>query len=181
MIGSFFSVYAQDNWEFIVKDSAQYDIKFLNYWRHVKPYSLAITNDSILVNKEYNNPILIPTDLPLNKESYYELKSSNTIYQLTVKRINYTNIEYTIKEKTKHKIFFSRQGTAILEPSFHLGAEGVYQKDEDEIYGMNEYHAEMNELREIKLLIPAGTDERIEYIEQQGETKLHLPFSKTVK
>lgn len=173
--------YSQNDWVVEIKDSTQYDIGFLNYWQYVKPYSLTITNDSIIVNKEYHDPILIPTDLTLNQDSYYELKSNDTLYQLTVRRVNYTNIDYSIKGKTKNEVFFSRQGTAILESSFHLGSEGVYEKNEDEIYGMNDYNIEINGLGEIKLLIPVGTDEIIDYIERQGENQLYLSFNKIEK
>lgn len=181
MILSFSYSYSQDKWEVEIKDSTAYDIGFINYWRHVKPYSLKITNDSIVVNKEYHDPILIPTDLRLNQESYYELKSNDTLYQLTVKRVNYTNIEYLIKGKTKNEVFFSREGMAILESSFYLGSEGVYEKNEGEIYGMSDYNIELNGLGEIKLLIPVGTDEIIDYIERQGENKLYLSFNKIEK
>lgn len=175
------STYSQDNWDVHVNDSSQYDNGFLNHWQYVKPYSLKITNDSIIINNEYLDPILIPTDLTLNQETYYELKLNDTLYKLTVKRVNYTNVNYSIIGSTKNKIFFSRKGTAILESTFHLGCEGVYEKNEDEVYGMNDYNIEINELGEIKLLIPVGTDEIIDYIEQQGENKLYLSFNKIEK
>uniref|UniRef100_UPI0040492FB8 hypothetical protein n=1 Tax=Flavobacterium sp. TaxID=239 RepID=UPI0040492FB8 len=173
--------YSQEVWDVKIKDSTQYDIEFLNYWKHVKPYALKITNDSIIVNKEYNDPILIPKDLPLNQAIYYELKSKDTLYQMTVKRVNFTNIEYTIIGKAKNETFFSRQGIAILKPTFHLGSEGVYEKSEDEFYGMNDYNITSNGLDEMKLLIPTGTVEISDYIEQQGENKIYLSFNKLGK
>ncbi len=173
--------YSQDKLEVEIKDSTLYDIGFINYWIHLKPYSLKITNDSIILNKEYHAPILIPTDLPLNQESYYEFKSNDTLYQLTVKRVSYTNIKYLIQGKMKNEVFFSREGKAILESSFYLGSEGAYEKGEDEIYHMNKYNIENNELGEVKLLIPVGTDEVIDYIERQGQNKFCLSFNKIEK
>jgi len=175
---SYSYAYSQDNWDVEIKDSTAYDIGFLNYWRHVKPYSLKITNDSIIVDSEFNDPILIPTDLTLNKECHYVSNVNDTTYLLIVKRVNYTNIEYLIEGNLKNGIIFSRTGVAILESSFHLGAEGVYEKTEDEVYGMNDYNIKLNEQGEIKLLIPTGTDELIDYIEKQGGKEIYLSLKK---
>ncbi len=179
------SAYSQTNtdadWKMDVKDSTEYDIDFISYWKYVKPYSLLITNDSIIVNNNRNDPILIPTDLIINQENYYESNINDTVYKLIVKRVNYTNIEYSIEGKLKNESVFTREGIAILESSFHLGAEGVYEKSEDEIYGMNDYNIKINEQGEIKLLVPVGTDEIIDYVEQQGESKIYLSFKKIEK
>lgn len=175
-------VYSQENkevdWAIDIIDSTQYDIDFLQYWKQVKPYPVRIVNDSIIINDESESPVLIPTDLGLDQVYNYKCEVSDTSYILTIKRVNYTNIEYFIEGTANEVVVFGRKGVAILEPSFYLAAEGLFERGEDEVYNMNDYNIVLNDLGEIKLLIPEGTDKRIDYIEQQGARNIYLSFDK---
>jgi len=165
-------------WKPKIIDSTEYDVGFLKYWEHVKPFDLIITHDSIIVNNEKNNPILIPTDLPKNTDVHYTCIADGALYKLTVRRVNYTNLQYEINGILNFDTIFSRHGTAILNPSFYLGSEGVFEKSNDKIYGMNDYNIIIDKQVEAKLLVPYGIDEIIDYIEGQNDIKIYLSFKK---
>ena len=165
-------------WKPKIIDSTEYDASFLKYWEHVKPFDLIMTYDSIIVNNEKNNPILIPTDLPKNIDVHYSCIADDTLYKLTVRRVNYTNLQYEINGILNLDTIFLRHGTAILDPSFYLGSEGIFEKSKVEIYGMNEYNIIIDKQVEAKLLVPSGTDEIIDYIENQNDIRRYLSFRK---
>lgn len=162
----------------IVKDTSLYDNDFITYWSYLKSYGVYISNDSIIVGGNREDVIIIPTDLPLKQEVKYETTKGDTNYLLIVNRQNYTNVCFSIIGTNNNDTVFERNNVAILEPSFHLGAEGVYEKSEDEIYGMNDYN--ITNHGKHKLLIPVGTIEVINYYEPQkyGEIVLVLLFNK---
>jgi len=165
-------------WKPKIIDSTEYDAGFLIYWEHVKPFDLIITHDSIIVNNEKNNPILIPTDLPKNSDVHYTCIEDGVLYKLTVRRVNYTNLQYEINGILNFDTIFSRHGTAILNPSFYLGSEGIFEKSKDEIYSMNVYNIIIDKQVEAKLLVPYGTYEIIDYIEDQNNLRISLSFKK---
>ena len=83
--------------------------------------------------------IIIPTDLPLNQHITYTKTENSIKLVLIVKRINFSTLEYNYYEvSTGHKKN-ERQGTADLEPVFYFGAEGTFEDENENIYGMNEY------------------------------------------
>mgnify|MGYP006152956837 CR=1 FL=1 len=165
-------------WESGVKDSSAYDINFLKYWGHVNPL---IIKDSIIVHNDHDDAILIPTDLPLNKKCLYFSKTNDTTYWLAVKRINYTNIEFLIEGKAEGKLVFSRVGIAILESSYWLGSEGVYETASGDYYGMNDYNFKSKTPGDNMLLIPVGTTAVIEYYETKGNSKVFFHFKRVGK
>jgi len=172
----------ENNWKVCVKDSTQYDSSFLKYWKYVKPHSLRISNDSIIVGGRIEEAIIIPTDLPMAHKCYYEFSNNGINYSLIVSRLNFTNIAFFIEGKKDNKVIFKRNGEAILESTFYLGSEGLYEKNENEVYGMNDYNIQLNETVESKLLIAQGTKERISYIEKNknGIISLIFDFKKNV-
>lgn len=163
-------------WGIDVKKITEYDFTFLRYWEYLDPLSVIISKDSIVVNHKKEYPVMIPTGLPLNQEVVYEAKLEKVNYTLKVKRVNYTNVEFEIIGKRKKKVVFERKAMAVLSPSFHLGAAGVYEKSEDEVYRMDQYLVSSKEYTEQSLLIPDGTIEVIDYTEVLDSKELILNF-----
>jgi hypothetical protein len=164
-----------DSWKLNVPNPSEYDSQFLKYWEYLKPHPVTIFMDSIIVNNARDYPVIIPTDLPLNEEIIYECIQDKIKYTLKVKRINYTNVEFSIIGLRKKKVVFERKGVSILEPSFHLGAAGVYEKD-DEVYKMNNYNVTVGKSEKQEFLIPVGTVNVIDYIENMNSNELVLSF-----
>ncbi|MFY7669471.1 hypothetical protein ACOSP6_00150 [Tenacibaculum sp. MEBiC06402] len=161
---------------FKVINPTQYHIDFIEYYKKYENYGVLISNDSIIIGKKNESAIIIPTDLPLNREVKHETINENTLYTLIVKRQNYTDIFFTITGIKNHKIVFERNNIAVLESSFHLGSEGFYEKNEDEIYAMNDYN--INDKEDKKLLIPTGDIGIINYFETNNEKEILLLFKK---
>ena len=161
----------------VVKDSSQYDRNFIKYWGHLRNHGVVISNDSIVVAGDKKDAIIIPTDLPLKQDVQFVAAKGDTMYVLTVNRQNYTNIHFSIVGSKDNLVVFERNDTAILESSFYLGCEGVYEKSEKEIFGMNDYN--ITNHGKHKLLIPVGTDEVIDYYEPAEPREIVLQFKKT--
>jgi len=171
------SLFSQENTKtFLVLDSSQYDSNFIKYWEHVKNYGVIFSKDSIIIEGDKSNAVIIPTDLPLEQNVTYKAIQGDTTYILVVNRLNYTNIYFLIIGTKNNKTVFERKDTAILESSFHLGSEGVYEKSENEIYGMNDYN--ISDGNNHKLLIPVGTIEAINYYEPGKHKEIVLLFKK---
>ncbi len=160
-------------------DSSQYDETFLARWEDLISNGIALRKDSIIIDNEISEVILIPTDLPIKEDVNYSAVKNDTIYSLVVTRLNYTNVKFSIVGKHKQIIVFKRRDIAILESTFHLGAEGIYENKDGEMYPMNDYNIDEN--GDQKLLIPVGTTEAIHYYESTEGKPIELFFSKTDK
>lgn len=165
---------ADPTWEIEVAHPEAYDADFLSYWEYIKPHPIRFAQDSIVIDHDRDHPILIPSDIPLNQAVHYQCSTPDTLFDLVLTRVNYTNLEYSLVGKSGEKEVFSRKGIAKLEPTFYLGAEGVYEKNEDEVFGMVDYNIELNDQGEIKLMVPIGTLEVVDYLEVQEGGNLYL-------
>ncbi|MBK8486937.1 MAG: hypothetical protein IPL48_04010 [Bacteroidetes bacterium] len=127
--------------EFIVKDETKYSQIFLKEFkeRHSVYETVSLIDDTIIVNNDRVGQIIIPTDLPLNQQVTYTKTENSKKQVLTVKRINYSTLEYSYYEVSNERKTNERQGTADLEPVFYFGAEGTFEDENENIYGMNEY------------------------------------------
>lgn len=171
-------LFSQDN-KGAMLDSSQYDEVFLERWGSLTSNRIILRKDSIIIDSVISEVILIPTDLPIKEDVNYSAVKNDTMYSLVVTRLNYTNIKFSIVGKHKQTIVFKRSDIAILESTFHLGAEGIYEHKDGEMYPMNDYN--INENRDQKLLIPVGTTDVIHYYESTDEKQIELFFSKTEK
>lgn len=128
---------------FFIKDTTKYSIKFLNDFRkrhnQYKINTVSLLNDTIIINNDKKDLIIIPTDLPLNRKIVYEAQTSDMIYMLTVKRVNYSTIEYEYDQKEKEKSIAHKSGLASLDPLFYYGCEGTIELKNGAVYGMNKY------------------------------------------
>jgi len=159
---SHFGMYAQqdsipDN-VFVLKP-ADYDASLLRYWAHVAPVSVQFRHDSIIVDSNRYHPIFLPTVLPLDKLLWYEGTKRDTVYELSLKRDNYTNLTFTLESFFEEDSYTEWAGTAILEPQFYLAVSGIYENDKGEIYGTNLYSYVSDEGWKVHLLVPGGTKE----------------------
>jgi len=127
--------------QFYIKDEKQYSETFLAEFKakHSIYETVALIGDTIIINNDRNNFILIPTDLPLDRLITYEESANGIKYTLTVKRINLSTLEYGYFETVNGKMKNEKQGHADLEPVFYFGAEGTFEDKNENVYGMNEY------------------------------------------
>lgn len=131
----------QSNTKFFIKDENMYSQTFLAEFkaRHSIYETVSLIDDTIIVNNDRIGHIIIPTDLPLNQQVTYQKTETGKKQVLTVKRINYSTLEYNYYEETNGQKTNQRQGTADLEPVFYFGAEGTFEDENENVYGMNEY------------------------------------------
>lgn len=127
--------------QFYIKDEKQYSETFLAEFKakHSIYETVALIGDTIIINNDRENIILIPTDLPLDKLVNYEESADGIKYTLEVKRINFSTLEYNYFETVNGKKKNEKQGQADLEPVFYFGAEGTFEDENENVYGMNEY------------------------------------------
>jgi hypothetical protein len=132
---------SQSNTKFFIKDESKYSKTFLAEFkaRHSVYETVSLIDDTIIVNNDKVGLIIIPTDLPLNQQITYEKTENGKKQVLIVKRINYSTLEYNYYEETNGQKSNQRQGTADLEPVFYFGAEGTFEDQNENVYGMNEY------------------------------------------
>lgn len=131
----------QSNTKFFIKDESKYSQTFLTEFkaRHSVYETVSLIDDTIIVNNDRVGHIIIPTDLPLNQQVTYQKTENSKKQVLTVKRINYSTLEYNYYEESNGQKTNGRQGTADLEPVFYFGAEGTFEDENENVYGMNEY------------------------------------------
>ena len=127
--------------KFHIKDETKYSEKFLSEFKkyHEIYETVSLIEDTIIVNNDRENIVIIPTDLPLNKKVIYESTEKEKKQILTVNRVNISTLEYSYYEIVKGKKTNERQGKADLAPTFYFGAEGTFEDEDENVYGMNEY------------------------------------------
>lgn len=168
----------QADWQPVIKNKQLYANSFLSYFNYVQPESLYISADSIVVANDVNGAIIIPTDLPLNQTIRYTGKQQEKTYMLLVMRINYTNVWYTLIDETNGERVYETDGVTTLSPSFYLGVAGVYEDTANETFGMNEYYDNDSGAKSVKLLIPQGTTNFIQYSETRNGNSFFIHFEK---
>lgn len=148
--------------QFYIKDEKQYSETFLAEFKakHGIYETVALINDTIIINNDRENFILIPTDLPLDRLVTYEKSSEGIKYTLTVKRINFSTLEYSYFETVNEKKENEKQGQADLEPIFYFGAEGTFEDENENVYGMNEYINSSNNDCRTLIYIGVGSIEK---------------------
>jgi hypothetical protein len=132
---------SQSNTKFFIKDESKYSQTFLAEFklRHSAYQTVSLIDDTIIINNDKVGHIIITTDLPLNQQVTYEKTENGLKHVLTVKRINYSTLEYNYFEAVDGQQINKKQGTADIEPVFYFGAEGTFEDENENVYGMNEY------------------------------------------
>lgn len=154
--------------QFYIKDKNQYSETFLTEFKakHNIYKTVALIGDTIIINNDRENIILIPTDLPLDKLVTYEESVDGVKYIVSVKRINLSTIEYSYFETVNGKIKNKKQGQADLEPVFYFGAEGTFEDENENVYGMNEYISSSKDDCQTIIYIGVGSIEKT-FMKQQ--------------
>lgn len=130
---------------FIVKDSSKYSPNFIKDLKELYPEyeSLLLTEEKIIMDsrvfngRKYINTIdtiHIPSELPLNTLVNYIAEKNNKKYMLSLKRTNYTNVEYELLIN-KNLI---KSGQVILPGGFILGME-LTEDGEGNAFGIIQY------------------------------------------
>lgn len=105
--------------KFFVQDSTQYSPEFIFELRRLASLhdSIRVVGNVLKINK--SDIHLIPTELPINEIINYQAAQGDKIYQLGLKRINFTNIDYTFSVNGKQ----IKSGQARLPATFCFGSE----------------------------------------------------------
>ena len=123
----------------IVKDVAQYDPSFTEGLKSDLDYQIIkVIDDSLFYTyRPRNKPeslvtfkYALPTNLEQNKAISFSTIRDKISYSLLLKRTNYTNIEYQLKQADKT----IKSGVAILQSTFYFGAEGQDDENGKPIY-----------------------------------------------
>jgi len=171
---------------FMVKDTSKYSPKFLNDLRDLYPeYDTLILKDDkiITMSRPFNgmkyvpmqHTTIIPSGLPLNIFVKYKAEIENKKYDLALKRINYTNIEYDLKINDSS----IRTGQVILPGGFILGAE----TDEDAngyAYGVIQYLDDTDCWTSLRIEIDSGVRASFKLLCERDKTQetIDIPLLK---
>jgi hypothetical protein len=130
---------------FIVKDSTKYSQTFIKELKKLNPSfeSITLADEKIFISsssftgtKYINNldTVLIPIELPLNKVVIYKAEKDGKNYILSLRRINYTNIEYELRINAS----IIKSGQVILNTGYILGME-TEEDENGSAYGVIQY------------------------------------------
>jgi len=131
--------------EFYIKDETMYSENFITQFKrdHRIYKTVSLIEDTIIINDNRESFFMFPTDLPLNKTIIYEKAAKEENQVLTVKRVNFSSLEYNYYKTVKGKKVIEIKGMADLEPSFY---EGTIFKDENGTdYEMTNYESDSEE------------------------------------
>lgn len=144
----------------VIKDTTQYSSTFIKQLKegYMGYETLKVTDDSLIIaSKIFNskrdtlvlNKYLIPTNLQLNKEFEFSAREGARRFGLTLKRTNYTNIEYKLKLAGKT----IQSGMAMLQSSFYFGKEISHDKITGKELLFDQYIDQSSHWAEIKVEI----------------------------
>lgn len=121
--------------KFYVKDSSQYSPEFIQELKTIdSEYDSVKLIDTDLIlgrSEEYN----LPNDLPLNKQMIYISVDNNNKYELFLKRINFTDIDYEFRLNDKSV----KSGRVLLPAGFIFGDETAEDVKSGEFYSLTQY------------------------------------------
>jgi hypothetical protein len=154
---------------FIVKDSSKYSSEFLNELRELSSIydTLKLIEDNVIIKSLSGGGVtLIPSLIPLNVYVNYKAIKNDKKYILTLRRINFTNIEYALKISENTIV----SGQVSLPGGFILGDETITDEN-GEVIGAIEYRAN-NECRTIlRIDSDSGTKVSFEVLSENDKSK----------
>jgi hypothetical protein len=144
---------------FFVQDSSQYSPEFISELRTLDSEydSVRLMGKYLIINR--SDTSLIPTELPINEIVYYQAIKGDTVYELGLKRINFTNIDYDFYVNNK----LIKTGQVILPAGFIFGSEFIELENEEPI-SLTQYFDEKEIWTCIKIEI--GDANRVEFYMQ---------------
>ncbi|MEI7828953.1 MAG: hypothetical protein WCI31_04245 [Prolixibacteraceae bacterium] len=121
------------------KDKSQYDPTFVEGLKSELGHeSIKVIDDSLFYTYRPNNKpdtlvtykYKIYTNLELNKQISFSTIRENIPFTLLLRRTNYTNIEYQLRQEEKP----IKSGVVILQSTFYFGKEGQDDENGKPIY-----------------------------------------------
>jgi hypothetical protein len=128
--------------EIYIKDKSQYDQTFIN---GLADYNepIKLIDNCIITGKDTT---YFPSDLSLNKVTFYKATKGNNKYLLTVTRTNLTNLTYSFQLTDKdNNTVDTISGKAILGSMFFLAMEIDEDSQTGDGYGSSEYWDNAND------------------------------------
>lgn len=127
-----------------IKDYTKYSIYFLdelldmNFNKTVK-----LIDNYIIIGKDTTN---FPSVLKINQETVFKATKDKIYYDLRVKRVNETTLEFKLNIiDTEKKIGYAETGKATLKSTFFLAPEVDLDEQTGEKYGSYEYLKKNND------------------------------------
>jgi len=169
----------------VIKDTTKYSSSFIKSLKssfYLGNETLKVIDDSFITTyRPKNRPdtlvtykYTIPTNLELNKETRFSTRDKDKSFTLILKRTNYTNIEYQLKQEGKS----IKSGIAELQSTFYLGDEAQDDEKGKSIY-LNQYLDMERCGAYIKVEIKEAKIATITYcVNEKAEKWEHLPVFK---
>lgn len=122
-----------------IKDRSQYSPEWIADVEANEPgyRPIKIINDYMLIE---NDTAYFDTSLKLKQDYRFTAFTDSHFYQLTVKRINYTTVEYDFTLFKDEESVFNHKGKAHLGSYFFLGDETFNDEEEGIGYLATEYY-----------------------------------------
>ena len=127
-----------------VKDKSMYSKVFLaelNALKSSKNSSIKLIDNVIIVD---NKTTKFPDDLKMNNNYVFKAVKGEKSYQLKVKRINESTLNFEFKLFKKEHIVFTDKGEANIGASFYIDPEMDKDDQADKGYSAYEYTKEYN-------------------------------------
>ena len=135
---------SQTSSKIFVKDKSKYSPVFLaklSALKLPKSSSIKLIDNVIIVD---NKTTKFPDDLKMNKQYFFKAAKGEQSYQLNVKRVNETTLNFEFKLLKKEHLVFSDKGDANIGAFFFLASEMDEDNETGEGYGAYEYAKELN-------------------------------------
>ena len=133
----------QTSAKIFVKDKSKYSKTFLtelNALKYPKNSSIKLIDNVIIVD---NKTTKFPDDLKMNNNYVFKAVKGEQSYQLNVKRINESTLNFEFKLYKKEHLIFSDKGEANIGASFFVDPEIDVDNQSDKGYSAYEYTKEL--------------------------------------
>ena len=126
----------------VVKNEADYSEKFIQGLRELGYEKIELKDSLLLINSK--DSVYFPETPKIGKQIVLTGRKGDLAISLTVKRINYTTVDYKIEMVEFGKTSQNQSGQADIISSFFFGAES----DESEKTGIGYFVTEFTEYKE---------------------------------
>jgi len=136
----FCSTHSLGQIEVSIDDSLMYDSDFLMKIRSNEYFkntckSIELLEGKMILNR--NDTIHFPNELEIGKVNQFVGNNGSADISLSIKRINYTSIEFNFEFIQNKEVLYSKDGVASIIPYFFFGSES--DEFEGVLYLIDEY------------------------------------------
>lgn len=128
--------------EISIKNKSDYSEKFIEGLKKLGEEKITLSDNLLILNDR--DTIYFPKTPKINRRITLTGKKDNLAIAVTVKRFNYTTIDYKIEITEFGKSNHTQKGKADIASGFYLGDES----DESEKTGVSYFVTEFSDLRE---------------------------------